>query len=747
MAKALPAVTYPLNQSDFAQYLPTLGDTVHRLEKVEPPLNSRKFVTFYDVDFPFPKEQGQVSAKSTMTPYASAAFKFQEYNSDNRINTLQFRFLPSDFKGVKKEYEATFTVEDSKTKTHKLKTTRSQIQPYWIIERFNEVLRLALNTFFGTRELRTRRGGDASIDVFSILSSAKLFEIINRTENVDNTLLHQVPFLVLSEIQEFLAQNVGVRARTFRGANIFSTAYDKVLMSYVYPNGFSNSSTQVETLGLLRALFLECDTALEAALMTMTKGLWASVRITDNGIPASPLDITFIDLFAGIGSFRKAFESAGARCVWTNDIIPTSMSSYTENFDVGDGELLAGDIRSVIPRHIKERGQGGVLLESLKHIPNTEIDFVLGGFPCKSFSAMGQMARISQSDDPAEVYSKLFLNDPNYGRLIFDTLEIIKQVKAKGFMFENVPEFVNMWVPVSIIDPKTYRKDYGFEVDLRNQKNKKAFDPSARDKSAKKVQACVNLFEAVIIPAFNALTSDGIGFDYSFRVVDARHYGAQSRERVFIIGVRKDIKMGVFDFDKVPFVSKTYTPSFQETMCHIRSEQAEPPYTLPFGKGSIVNPKYNISQSYWEDFKEKVWKQQRTDPNFNTYIPPAGERAKIGPYGKEVLPEDINYLNNLTPRLQERLKYYGTLLAGGINETKFVYYESVVSKGLPVYRMITPREAARLMTFDPDRVTRMPNPTTDTQFYQQCGFSIVTRHLKEMVLKLCYDYSTAKQER
>jgi hypothetical protein len=51
------------------------------------------------------------------------------------------------------------------------------------------------------------------------------------------------------------------------------------------------------------------------------------------------------------------------------------------------------------------------------------------------------------------------------------------------------------------------------------------------------------------------------------------------------------------------------------------------------------------------------------------------------------------------------------------------------------------------MTFDPDRVTRMPNPTTDYRFYQQCGFSIVTRHVKEIVLLLCSQFDKAKQNK
>ena len=47
---------------------------------------------------------------------------------------------------------------------------------------------------------------------------------------------------------------------------------------------------------------------------------------------------TFIDLFAGLGGFRLALESFGARCVYSNEWDVPVQKVYAENF--GDLTLV-----------------------------------------------------------------------------------------------------------------------------------------------------------------------------------------------------------------------------------------------------------------------------------------------------------------------------------------------------------------------------------------------------------------------
>ena len=54
-------------------------------------------------------------------------------------------------------------------------------------------------------------------------------------------------------------------------------------------------------------------------------------------------DFSFIDLFAGIGGIRRAFEDQGGRCVYTSEWDAYAQKTYAANFP--DGHEIAGDIK------------------------------------------------------------------------------------------------------------------------------------------------------------------------------------------------------------------------------------------------------------------------------------------------------------------------------------------------------------------------------------------------------------------
>lgn len=83
--------------------------------------------------------------------------------------------------------------------------------------------------------------------------------------------------------------------------------------------------------------------------------------------PAGAFD--FIDLFAGIGGLRKAFEQIGGRCVFTSEWDTYAQKTYAENFR--DGHPIAGDITQVQAADIPDH------------------DVLLAGFPCQPFSIAG----------------------------------------------------------------------------------------------------------------------------------------------------------------------------------------------------------------------------------------------------------------------------------------------------------------------------------------------------------------------
>lgn len=114
-------------------------------------------------------------------------------------------------------------------------------------------------------------------------------------------------------------------------------------------------------------------------------------------------DYTFIDLFAGLGGFRIALESLGAKCVYSNEWDVPVQKVYAKNF----GETPEGDITLV----------------DENNIPNHDI--LCAGFPCQAFSISGKQHGFEDSR----------------GTLFFDVARIIKSKRPKVVFMENVKNF------------------------------------------------------------------------------------------------------------------------------------------------------------------------------------------------------------------------------------------------------------------------------------------------------------------
>lgn len=117
----------------------------------------------------------------------------------------------------------------------------------------------------------------------------------------------------------------------------------------------------------------------------------------------------FIDLFAGIGGLRLAFETAGAACVYSNEWNKFSQITYKENF----GETPDGDITKVNAADIPDH------------------DILVGGFPCQPFSIAGVSKKKSLGRTTG-------FDDKTQGTLFFDVCRILKEKRPKAFMLENV---------------------------------------------------------------------------------------------------------------------------------------------------------------------------------------------------------------------------------------------------------------------------------------------------------------------
>jgi DNA (cytosine-5)-methyltransferase 1 len=178
--------------------------------------------------------------------------------------------------------------------------------------------------------------------------------------------------------------------------------------------------------------------------------------------------VKFIDLFAGLGGirlgFEKSFKELGfeTECVMTSEIKPYAVETLSSNFS---HDYFVGDIFNV----------------ENKQIP--DFDFLLGGFPCQSFSAAGNRHGFAETR----------------GTLFFEIERILKDKNPYGFILENVEGLV--------------------KHDLENK----------HDKIGKTLSTILYKLK------------DELGYNVTWKVLDSIDFGLpQSRKRIFIVGTKDE---------------------------------------------------------------------------------------------------------------------------------------------------------------------------------------------------------------
>jgi len=297
--------------------------------------------------------------------------------------------------------------------------------------------------------------------------------------------------------------------------------------------------------------------------------------------------VSFIDLFAGIGGMRLAFEKAGGNCVFSSEWDKFAQQTYQANF----GEKPAGDIRLI----------------SAQSIPDHDV--LLAGFPCQPFSIAG----VSKKNSLGREHG---FNDLEQGNLFFEIARILEAKKPKAFLLENVK--------------KLQRHDKG------------------------------RTFKIIT----DVLT--GLGYTLSYKVVDAANYTPQHRERIYLVGLRKDVFPNTcFEFPQLPQRKIKF------------AEILEPE----------VEAKYTISDHLWAYLQAYAEKHRKKGNGFG--------------FGLVDPKTDL-----VTRTLSARYYKDGS--------------EILIAQEGKNPRMLTPRECARLMGFDDS----FQIIVSRTQAYKQFGNSV-----------------------
>lgn len=261
-----------------------------------------------------------------------------------------------------------------------------------------------------------------------------------------------------------------------------------------------------------------------------------------------------------------------------------------------------------------------------EHIP--QHDLLLAGFPCQPFSIAG----ISKKNALGRPHG--FACDTQ-GTLFFEVARILNFHRPRFFVLENVKNLV------------THDSGRTFRTIKRT------------------------------------LTEE-LGYTVFHRVIDARGFVPQHRERIFIVGFREPES---FDWTALALPDSRTGPRLA-TILHREdgTEQSESPFTDAKGR---VAKKYVLSAHLWEYLQAYAAKHKKAGNGFG--------------YGL-VGPEDV------ARTLSARYHKDGS--------------EILIKRRQGPPRRLTPRECARLMGFD-SAERRLAIPVSDTQAYRQFGNSVV----------------------
>lgn len=122
----------------------------------------------------------------------------------------------------------------------------------------------------------------------------------------------------------------------------------------------------------------------------------------------------FIDLFAGIGGFRLAFDKAGGQCVFASEWNRHAAFTYETNF--------------------KHRPAGDITKIPASEIPNHDV--LTAGFPCQPFSIAGVTKHNALGSEHG-------FRHATQGTLFFDVARVIETKQPKAFVLENVKNLLS----------------------------------------------------------------------------------------------------------------------------------------------------------------------------------------------------------------------------------------------------------------------------------------------------------------
>ena len=222
---------------------------------------------------------------------------------------------------------------------------------------------------------------------------------------------------------------------------------------------------------------------------------------------------TVISTFAGGGGSSTGYKLAGGKVLAANEFVPEAVETYKQNYpetivDSSDIRRITGSKKEGVLSWFRSFG-----------VEQGELDILDGSPPCATFSKATGKREEDKEKHLAKGKKYSEVEQDRIGMLIHDYVYLANCILPKICILENVPEIGSSTV---------------FHDALRRLR--------------------------------------GSGYFVEFKRLKAHHYGVpQRRERMFVIGVRKDIceKIGIkeeVEIKKLFPIGSSYAPSVSDAL-------------------------------------------------------------------------------------------------------------------------------------------------------------------------------------
>ena len=402
----------------------------------------------------------------------------------------------------------------------------------------------------------------------------------------------------------------------------------------------------------------------------------------------------FIDLFCGIGGFHQAMKQLGGECVFACDISLQCRDVYKNNFCPNEEFTVYGDIKKAIKDNV---------------IP--KFDVLCGGFPCQTFSKAGLQ-------NGFDVIEKENGEKDERGQLFYRIIDILSEhPECKYIVLENVRNLAD--------------KEDNWNV-ICNELKQQGF----------------------------VITEEPI-------IESPHHFGIpQVRERVFILGIKEDVldkrrklPSGYLTRELLNIDSKL-NPCSENGNCleYILDDDVDDVYCVSDEIEELLN--------IWEEFRENVvgltspfWihkagigiynrDEYENDPEIG-YKEMPDWKKKLVMKSRVMYEDNYDFIDAWIERHNMRDRHLihqkfewncGTdcesikdgiiqIRQSGVRVKRPNYFPSLVAmKNTPIvwdsqkkhYRYITPKESAKLQSFDENYIFS----NADVASYRQLGNAV-----------------------